>query len=413
MLDFFRKFFGDDKKRYDLQRAQLTSGDKAAVQALAEGRDTHPEILYYLAQNDDPSVRQAVAANVVTPVQASSLLAADAEPDVRIALVSRLVALLPELSEDRHSQLYAFAVQALGLLAQDEVFQVRRALSSVLRDYAKAPPPVVSRLARDVEREVSEPILRFCVALPDSELLDILRQHPESWVVSAVASRERVSPAVSDAVFETHDVVGTTTLINNPGAALAPETLHKIIERARHVPEWRQPAAQRRELSLDLARLMAGFVDEAVLNVLERRSDFDAPTKAGIAAVVKRRMEYARGGEGESAIDKVKRYVTAGRLSADVIQDALAWHDEDFVVLALAQLSQIHPQVVKKMLSLGTPRPVVALCWRAKLPMRLCVELQRHAAKIPPQEVAYAKGGTDYPFSEKDLKWQLEFFGIK
>lgn len=413
MLGFIKKLLSGDKGRYDSQKKLLETGDAAALQAMAAGHETHPEILYYLAQNPDADIRRAVASNVAAPVQAAVVLARDTDEDIRVTLVSRLVALLPELSPEKHSQLYAYAVQALGMLAQDEVFQVRRALSSVLRDQVKAPPIVVSRLARDVEREVSEPILRFCVALSDDELLDILKHHPADWVVSAVAARPTVSAPVSEAIVQTGDIPGTAVLLNNAGANIGPATLHKIIEHARHVPEWRQPIALRKEISLDLARQLAGFVDEAVLNVLEKRSDFDAATKAGIAAVVKRRMDFAREGNLESPIEKVKRFATSGALSADVIQDALAWHEDEFVILALAQLSQIHPQVVKKMLSLGIPKPVVALCWRAKVPMRLCVELQKHAAKIPPQEIMNARGGSDYPMPPADIKWQLEFFGIK
>lgn len=414
MFGFFKKLFRTDRARYDRQKEMLQGGDPAALQSLAQGRETHPEILYYLAQNENPDIRMAVASNVVAPVQVAAVLAKDSEPDIRIALVARLVALLPELSEDQHSQLYQYAVQALGLLAQDEVFQVRRALSSVLRDYAKAPPTVVSRLARDVEREVSEPILRFCVALSDDELLDILKHHPAPWMVSAVASRPTVSESVANAVIDTHDETATAVLLNNTGTQLSPTTLHKIIERAPSFPEWHRPIALRKEISLDLARQLAGFVDEAVLNVLEKRSDFDAATQAGIAAVVRRRMDFIRlGGVTDTPIEKLQKYVQAGKLTPDVLQDALAWHEDEFVLLALAQMSQIHPQIVKKMLTIGAPKPVVALCWKAKLPMRLCVEIQKTAAKIPPSEMIYAQGGVDYPIKEADLKWQLEFFGVK
>ena len=44
-------------------------------------------------------------------------------------------------------------------------------------------------LARDVERDVSEPILRFCAALSDRDLLDILKSHPASWVVVRASAK--------------------------------------------------------------------------------------------------------------------------------------------------------------------------------------------------------------------------------
>lgn len=414
MIDFIKNIFGKKEEQPALnQREMLKSGDPAQMKLLAENAQTHPEILYYLAKNGDAATRKAVALNKATPVQASTLLAGDQDADVRVALAARLVELLPDLTPDRHSQLYAYAVQALGLLAQDEVFKIRKALSTTLQDYVKAPPAVVNKLARDVEREISEPILRFCVALSDDELVDILSQHPESWVVSAIAGRPTVSDRVSDAVVETGDVPGTTVLINNKGAKFSAVTLQKIIDRARNHPEWHQPIALRKELSFDLARQLSGFVSDSILAVLEKRGDFDAATREGIMAVVKRRMEYKhQSAPHETPETRVERHLKTGKLTAEVILDALSWQETEFVHLALAKLAGIHPVIVKKMLTAGSPKPVVALCWKARLPMRVCVELQRQAAKIPPKDLVYAKGGTDYPLSAEEIKWQLEFFGV-
>src|SRR5262249_8779794 len=156
-------------------------------------------------------------------------------------------------------------------------------------------------LARDVERDVSEPILRFCAALADDDLLDILSSHPEPWVISAIAGRPAVSDTVSDAVVETKDVPANTILIGNPGAHLSTDTLQKIIDRARQYPEWHAPLAGRRELSIDLARSLAGFVNESVLALLEKRSDFEPSMRRDIADIVERRVEYqSRNAPGET-----------------------------------------------------------------------------------------------------------------
>src|SRR5262245_32506782 len=130
MFSFLKKLFGSDKKRYAEQRRKLESKDPAQLKSLAEGKDTHPEILYFLATTGGPEMRRVVALNPSTPVHASTLLATDDSQDVRLALAGRLVELLPDLSGERYSQLYAYAVQALGMLAQDEVFKVRKALST-------------------------------------------------------------------------------------------------------------------------------------------------------------------------------------------------------------------------------------------------------------------------------------------
>lgn len=393
------------------QREKLKSGQLQDLQELATDTATDPEILYYLARHDDASVRKSVATNKATPVQASAMLANDRDIDVRYALAARLVELLPELSEDKYSQIYAYTVQALGVLAQDEVIKIRQALSSALRDYAKAPPTVVARLARDVERVISEPILRFCVALADDDLLDILSQHPEPWMISAIAGRQSLSDDVSAAVFDTGDIDATTILLGNSGASLSAMTLQKIIERARAIPEWHQSVALRPELTVDLAQQLAGFVGEAVLTVLEKRSDLDAPTRHQIVDIVKRRLAYQGGGR-EAPEDKLRRYVADNRLTPEVLHDAVVWQDWDFFYLAMGYRARIHPSVVKRMMNSGSAKPIITVCFCAGLPMRLCVEFQRLVGKLQPKSLIYARGGTDYPLTPTEMKWQLEFFGV-
>ncbi len=413
MLSFLQKLFGFDQRRYERQKQALKGGDPAKIREMAGSEGTHPEVLYFLAHDGDPDIRRAIALNRATPLAASALLANDQSVDVRLALAARLLELLPGLSTDKHRKLYAYAVQALGVLAQDEVLKIRQVLSSALKDYAKAPPKVVGQLARDLEREVSEPILRFCVALSDDDLLDILGHHPEPWVVETIAARPAVSDEVASAVVGTKDVAAGTALINNPGAQFSSETLRKIIDNAEEVPEWHEPLAGRKELTLDLAHRLSGFVSAAVLSVLERRSDFDAATKREIAGIVKRRLEFQRqGAPNETAESRVERYVKAGKLGPDVILDALAWRDTRFVLLAISYLSRIHPIVAEKMLRSGTPKSMLALCWMARLPMRVAVELQRSYARLDPREIMYARGGTEYPMTLPEIKWQLEFYGV-
>ncbi|MCB9983453.1 MAG: DUF2336 domain-containing protein [Rhodospirillales bacterium] len=218
MVKFLDKFFGKTPKSYEEQREALASANVKERLSLASNSKTNKEILYYLAEKDpSPKVRKAVAENEAMPVQVSTVLADDDDSDVRLALAGRLVDLLPGASQDQQSQLYAFVVQALGTLALDEVLKIRVALSSTLKDHAHTPPKIAGQLARDVEQQVSEPILRFCSALSDTDLLDILKSHPASWVIEAIASRDSVSEELSEAVVETRDSYGGSALIGNDG----------------------------------------------------------------------------------------------------------------------------------------------------------------------------------------------------
>lgn len=413
MLSFFKKIFADEDVGYEAQKRKLDSGEHAQLLSLARSEKTLPEILYLLASNESVEVRTSVARNKSTPVHAANIMAKDKNSDVRVMLALRVAALLPTLSGQEQAQLYSFAVQAIGTLVEDEVIEVRKALSHALQDYAKAPSEIVSRLARDVERAVAEPILRFCVALADRDILDILSNHPAPWVVATVAERVHVSETVALAIIDMDDAAATAVLLKNPGTALQEEKLSEIIERAHDYPEWHRPIALRRELSVDLAHRLAGFVDKAVLDILEKRSDFDPVTRQAIADIVKRRVAFtSEKTESEAAATRVERYVREKRLTPDVIQDALMWHDTEFALYALAYLSAIHPQIVQRMLETRKPKPVIALCRKANVPMRLALDVQRYLAKVPGRELMYAKSGTDYPMTDDEIKWQLEFFGV-
>ncbi|NCC21798.1 MAG: DUF2336 domain-containing protein [Alphaproteobacteria bacterium] len=250
---------------YEHSKRVARSGSVKQRITLAGDSRTHREILYYLAESDpDFRVRKAVAENPSMPVQAGPVLARDSNEDVRLALAGRLVLLLPEISRERQSQIYAYAVQALATLALDEVLKIRRALSSALKDHAHAPPSVVNQLARDLEREIAEPVLRFCTALADEDLVDILQTHPQSWAVQAIAGRPAVSSFVSQAIIETGDVPAGKILLENKGAAITVELLKDIVRKARTTPEWQAPVAIHKGLPPDMARELADFAELSV-----------------------------------------------------------------------------------------------------------------------------------------------------
>lgn len=405
-----------DPKRYEAEKAIAESGDEKKRLSLARSTKTHQEILYYLAEKDPSAdVRKAVAQNISAPLHISTLLAEDANVDVRMALAGRLVDLLPHLDHDRHSQFYAYVVQALGTLALDEVLKIRKALSSALKDHVQAPPKVAAQLARDIEREVAEPILRFCVALSDQDLLDIIAEHKDGWQVEAIAVRPKVSERVSFGVIESGNRKAGAALLRNEGANITKILLEQIIERAREYPEWHEPAASRTSLSPKMAAILAEFVDDKVRGILLTRPDFDKKASEEISAIVRRRISFAAGSEAgeETALERAGRLAARGQLNEDVINDAIGMRDFDFVKAAIARLARARVADVDRVFDLKAPKPICALCWKSGLSMRTAFKLQQDIGKVPAKELLYPKGGTDYPLSEEDMRFQLEFLGLE
>jgi uncharacterized protein (DUF2336 family) len=409
-----------DPVRYELEKAASTSQDIAKRMKLAKNSKTHQEILYYMAENDpDPGVRRAVAKNLATPIMACGVIAKDSNVDVRLALAERLVRMLPELSKEDYSQLYAVAVKALATLAMDEVLRVRIALSSALKDHAYAPIPVVTQLAKDVERQVSEPILRFCMALPDDVLVGILQGMPDSWAVEAIAGRCQVSEEVSIAVINTNSREGGATLLKNRNAKISPKLLTEIVTRARELPEWQEPLALRKGLPPEIAKVLSEFAHDSVRHILIRRGDFDRRTREEISQTVKRRLIYSVASDkakeaGQEtpqarAIDLMKK----GKLDEAVIADAIGMREEEFVIAAIACLAHTTPVTVKRIMSMNAARPIVALSWKAGLSMRMALQLQQSLGRVPVKDLLYPRDGTDYPMKDSELQWQIEFLGLE
>lgn len=414
-MRFIKKLFSskNSKTKYEKEKKIVAGNDLARKRKIAASAQSHPEILYYLATDQDVEIRRSVAQNMKTPMQASDVLVRDRDEDVRLLLAGRLVHLLPDLAEDMQSQLYAFAIKALGTLAKDEVGRIRVALSTALKDHAFAPPSVVKRLARDVEREVSEPILRHCTRLSDADLIEIISHHPADWAVAAVSRRKDLSEKAAEQILDVVSEQQGRVILENANIKFTRETLENIIERSREYQSWQEPVSLRPELSYDLAQQLVGFAQDAVLKVLTSREDFDRQTAEEMAALVRRRAEFAAADNPYETLEqKINRYAGQNNLNATTIMDALAWQEEGFVKLAIARLAGVHQLIVEKIFGSQSPKSIVALCWYANLPMRLALELQKTLGRIPPNALIYAKSGIDYPLPEADMIWQLEFFGI-
>jgi uncharacterized protein (DUF2336 family) len=414
-MDFIKNLFGNKPDQASREKIMAKSDKVSDRLKLANDKNTSQEILYFLAGHDpDVDVRKAVAHNRSTPIHASVLLAKDNDIDVRLTLAERLIHLLPDLSIDKQSQLYSFAIQALGTLALDEVLKIRLALSSALKDHAHAPPKVAGQLARDIEREVSEPVLRLCVALSDEDLLEILKSHPASWAVQAIATRTVVTERISQAVIDCDDEPSGYLLLENKGASISLKTLGEIVEKAKQFPTWQKSTAKRKSLPKELAIELASFVDDTVRNLLLERTDYNADEMNEIATIVKRRMNLIdQSDESPDAMwSRIVGMIKAKQLTDEAMQDAIAVRNRTFVIKAFAALCKTPEQTIEQIFELKAPKPIVAICHMAGFSMRTAFLIQKEMLLIQPKELIYPRGGTDYPLDDKEIRWQLEYLGL-
>ncbi|MDA0652117.1 MAG: DUF2336 domain-containing protein, partial [Proteobacteria bacterium] len=187
---------------------------------------------------------------------------------------------------------------------------------------------------------------------------------------------------------------------------------------------WHQPLVDRPALSARGVTRLAEFVADKLLAELERREDLDPETAKTVSAALKQRLRddwladdpddsvpLSEMDRDEPADERVRRLIAEGALSEAEITDALGKGDRGFVIAALAQLGGISIDMVNKAVSMSSSKGITAMAWKAGFGMRTAVQLQLRLARVPPTKALQARNGTDYPLSEEEMRWQIDFFG--
>jgi uncharacterized protein (DUF2336 family) len=385
---------GADPLDYKEQRLRVQDSKAKVRKDLARRTETRPEILYFLAEDKDPVVRQAVAGNQAAPLQADVILSEDSDDDVRVSLADKIGLLVPDMPDEEKQKVRELTEQVLESLAQDEFVKVRATLAEHLKHSDQVPHAVIMRLAQDIETIVAAPVLECSPMLSDQDLLEIIRISQAEGAISAVARRERLSESVADSIASSGDRAAVTELLANQSAQIREETLDDIIARAQEVEPWHSPLVERPTLPVNAIRELSRFVAGSLIKKLARRNEVDETMAQELAAVVEQREC-----EDQSAQDLFQ----LGHLNDDVVLGAITRKDEEFVLEALALMSGITRKKVQHMMQLRNPKLVTSLAWKAGLGMRTAMDLQKHTARITPPEILNARFGTEYPLTVKEM----------
>ncbi|MFV1850786.1 MAG: DUF2336 domain-containing protein [Thalassospira sp.] len=438
---------------YDEAKEMAASPDADVRGRLAQRHDTRPEILYFLATDNDSSVRRHIAANEATPVQADVLLTDDVDDSVRGSLAEKIAHLSAGLSANETDKLRRMTYDALDKLARDQAVHVRQVISETLKDIADAPQPIIQQLARDAESVVCGPVLQYSPVLSEDDLLEIIEGTSGRGALSFVSRRRNVGEKLADAIAASSDKDAISHLLGNKSAQIREETLDQLIDRAPDYPEWHQPLVDRPKLPPTAAGKLARFVAENLISVLERRKDLKKDQLDAVREVVQRRIasgefekredaateaKMVKGekagkasapekgepkdgkpaaaaasdeeAEEEPAFEKALALHAKKKLTDKEVAKALAANDVKFARAALAVLAGISPDAVTKVLNTHSAKGVVSLAWKAGLPADLAVKIQVKLGHVPPSQTLNPRNGNQYPLSEDDMNWQLEFF---
>ncbi|MDF2366591.1 DUF2336 domain-containing protein [Sneathiella sp.] len=397
---------------YEDNKARALSADVTIRADLAAYEEAEPEILYYLTDDSSDKVRKNLALNPCTPVKANLILAQDEDEEVRMDLARKICRLLPDLSGEQTAIILEKTIEVLEILARDQVTAVRAIISDTLKENVGAPKNIIMDLARDVEEIVASPILEYSPLLSDNDLLEIMASGIAAGALPAVARRPGLSEDVSGAVVAQLEVPAISTLLANPSAKIREETLDQIMDQAESVESLHEPLVMRINLSLRAMRRISGFVASSLVEKLVRRNNLPPATEKELKNIVRGRIEETREftPKEEGGSVRAENLFAESTLDEDAIADAVDLKDQEFVVTALSLLSKYSAKKINTMMASRNGKVVTSLCWKAGLSMRLAFKIQTVIAHVPRGDIVNARNGIEYPFTDKEMDWQLSFY---
>jgi uncharacterized protein (DUF2336 family) len=209
---------------YNDQKRLAHDGSSEERRELAGRSDIRPEILYYLASDPDTEVRRSIARNHKAPRHADLLLAKDEKPEVRTDVAEKIAEITVKIAGGEQNNVYRLTMDALEILARDQLLRVREVLAETLKDCPKAPVDIIERLALDREISVAEPVLENSPVLGNEFLLSVISSDPVQGALRAIARRVALGENVADAIVHNGDVeaIAETDMAQTAGTPSKP-----------------------------------------------------------------------------------------------------------------------------------------------------------------------------------------------
>jgi uncharacterized protein (DUF2336 family) len=274
------------------------------------------------------------------------------------------------------------------------------------------PRSVIKRLARDVE-SVAAPILEYSPLLSDADLVEIITTAQARFALLSIAKRRPLSPSVSEVVAQALDVPAVAALLANSGAQIRRQTLDKIADQAVKVTEWHLPLVLRNDLSKRAVRRLAGFVSSALIAKLAARNGLDDKTRQHLTKRMRERLDDEAVDPDVVKSPDVKALFKAGKLNDGFVESAAELGRRETLVTALSLLAKVPEDAVRRILQSGSAQPVTALVWRAKLSMRVAFKIQSFVMHLAAGELLPARDGVHFPLTEDQMRWHLNYFGVR
>jgi len=279
-----------------------------------------------------------------------------------------------------------------------------------------APRDLIVRLARDTAVSVSEPVISLSPLLSDPDLLAILAAPSHANAGIAVARRQGLSEAVSDAIACQGDAAAITALLENHSAAIREATLDSLIARAPAHVAWHEPLARRPALTGQAVRALSRIVATHVLRTITARLDLSPEAIAELRQRLTERMSHPHAAPGaasdsateaDAALAEARSLLKADLLNERRLLEAAMQGDAHRAAAMLAVSAGVDLAVVQRAARMRNAKGLVSLVWTAGFTMRLAIALQALLAGLAPDALLRATFGGGFPLGPEEMRWQI------
>lgn len=416
-----------DLLSYEQARDIAAHAGSAQRQSLAMRPDVPPEVLYFLASDDEVQVRRVVAANRETPALGNLVLAGDGDVEVRRALARKFSAhgRYSGIGAQQH-RARAIADLSVEKLAGDSLIDIRAAMSEILRTDADATRSVIRTLALDEAALVAVPVLESSPVLTAEDLLEVIAGSPPDAKLAAIARRPLLDERVASMLVASRNVPAIAHMLGKSNAEVQETTLDRLIDSAAAELGWQEPPSFRRDVSETTVQTLVDKVQTQIEALFPDDEDLPAGARSTIQAMVQKRLE--KGGErirgataagiaAEAGAELDAAYLKAQALEAEQLLDEgtmriflLTDHDEDLIA-GLAVRAALPVRTVLHIVAAQSARAMCALAWKAGLSAPFAQDLQLRLASVPAHGLIAPGPGGSYALEEEEMLWQLGMFG--
>jgi len=278
------------------------------------------------------------------------------------------------LHNERESKLFDEVLQLVAAEMQDSVLAE---LAERFADADDAPVGLMHDLANHAF-EVASPILKRSKVLDEKALLKIVNYQSQDHI-KAVAQREIVSEALSDAIVKFGDDHALDALMRNEGATVSRTSMEAAVDRARRNNLLHEAVVGRRDLPLDLLNEMYFVVESSLRDqIMQRNAAVDPATLDAALAKARDRLRQTvgdMGAEAKNAMAYINSKKANGELNARLLVSLYREAKQMHFLYGLAEITNVDHETVAGILERQDIDALAMICRAAGIERPLFVTL--------------------------------------